>query len=120
MYLLLTFSADLVVGGLKKWFDSICRVDRDERWRGATKVFCNWTVPLPYTGAYLCDFCLCSWNSRFRREGKVILEVEFSRRVTGEKQPLWKALGRAGTEVIRAVQLEQDKDVAAKGAKQCT
>lgn len=106
----------------RKWFDCIRRSvsDGNEGWSGAAGVVHNWTVPCPCVGQCLHDFCLCSWSSLFKRERKVILEVEFSRRVTGKKQPLWKALGRAGTEVIRAVQLERDRDVAAKGATQRT
>lgn len=52
-----------------------------------------------------------------QREAKVTLKAKFGRRVTGENSHSEEAFGRAGREVIRAGQRDQDRGVAARGAK---
>lgn len=55
-----------------------------------------------------------------QREAKVTLKAKFGRRVTGENSRCEDAFGRAGGEVTRAGQQDQDRGVAARGAKPCT
>lgn len=95
----------------RKPVTAICGVDKTAAWRGNQFLIAERSLVHMWCNAFAT--CACARGRRsWKEKGRASLKAEISRRGTGERQPLCR--------VMRAVQLELDRDVAARGTKLCT